>query len=71
MGKTYNRSMDDFHELAMRSASRRQARELSELAWGTAIADQDYRSAAISPAPARSMGMAQRQAKRFSPSTSR
>lgn len=59
MGKTYNRGMADFDDLVQRSAARRSARKLAELAWGdAAIADQDLRSQPVPRAPTRSVGRA-------------
>lgn len=43
MGKTYRRDQDDWREMLQRSAARKQARKLAQLAWGdAAIADQDF-----------------------------
>jgi hypothetical protein len=53
MGKTYRRDQDDWEAMLRRSAARKQARKLAQLAWGdAAIADQGYQLA-VHRAPTR------------------
>ncbi len=54
MGKSYKRNDPDWWSMAQRSAARRQARKLAELAWGVQQLPTTRQSIS-SPVPAESM----------------